>query len=184
MRPNEGSLDHGPVEYSIHDDPDYALLLEFNSGVADKLLSNRKKSGSAFTKKDLLSLVDRFRTEINSLIVSEYFLNQASSNVWSETSPDPDDTDEMITMLTDKVSTLKAKIKKDFIERNENLLLSIVDTMVRLDTHDFVALGGLELLLLIYEKHKSNERYLNILGNCLCRISLESKYRSLFVQSG
>lgn len=206
------------LEYSIHDDPDYALLFEFNSGVGEKLLSaNRKKSGSnpsssssssLLGKKDFLNLVERLRNEINSLIVSEYFLNQASNvNIWSdspdlsvtedvdETSSTPPTTTSSTTTTANqtdleakatlrKVRSLKEKIKRDFIERNESLLVSIVDTMCRLDLHEFVKLGGLELLLLIYEKHKSSERFLNIIGNCLCLVSLEPKYTSLFVQSG
>lgn len=182
---NPHNLNIPGLEYSIHDDPDYALLLEFNSNIAERILANRKKP-SSFNNKDLLSLIERFRTDINSLIVSEYFLNQATINIWTESGDyltEDEDSDEDKETAR-KVSTLKEKIKREFVHRNELLLLSIVDTMVRLDLNEFVQLGGLELLLLLYEKHKDDENYVNVIGNCLCLISLEPKYRSLFVQSG
>ena len=209
-----GSL--GSTEYTIHEDADYALLFEFSTTFVEKLLADRKASQNkksstnkptAYSNnKDLVELLERFRTELNSLIVSEYFLNQASINIWSphtesdylaevsgssapllnmrSESRDDDDESEEEKEARKKVSSLKEKIKNDFIHRNEMLMLSIVDKMVRLDLHEFVRLGGLELLLLLYEKHKHDEYYLNIIGNCLCLISLEAKYKILFAQSG
>lgn len=73
----------------------------------------------------------------------------------------------------------------EFIEKNELLLMDILEKSCEIDPEEFVLnLNGMELLLLLYEKHKTEEVYLTKIGDSLCRISLIPKFRSLFVQSG
>ena len=71
-----------------------------------------------------------------------------------------------------------------FVERNERLLLHILERMASLDIGELVNIGGVEFLLALYEKHPRSELYLNTIGKCLCLLSLDAKRHHLFVVSG
>ena len=85
---------------------------------------------------------------------------------------------------TVKLNKLKQKSKDEFIERNELLIMNLAEKIAKTDTKKFIKMNGLELLMLLYEKHKTKVNYLNSIGNCLCLISLDPKNHRLFIQSG
>lgn len=62
--------------------------------------------------------------------------------------------------------------------------MNIIEKMVHISLDKFIQLGGLELMLLIFEKQKLNESFLVSIGNCLSLISTKAEYRRLFVESG
>lgn len=161
---------------SIYEDRDYGLIFEFATNFLKNFTaySNKnlksKNSKKFFSNKTLLDLTSKLQSELNSLIVSEHFLSDRPNvDVWS-TDFIADDVDD--NEGDTKFSNLKEKMKSDFIVRNELLILNMVDKMVKLDVDEFVSLNGMEILLFLFEKHKYEENFLNVIGNCLCLISL------------
>ena len=198
---------------SIYDDVDYALIFEFyNSfvkefGASEKELKlkptkeNKSLLKRFYSNKDIHGFISKLNSEVSSLIVAEYLItDRPKINVWSA------DADILLDELEEEaveqlvsdieaeldmsqedikdIKNLKQKSKFEFITRNESLILNLLDTMVRLEPSEFVKLKCMETLLLIYEKHKYNETYLNKIGNCLSLVSLDPSNRRLFVQSG
>jgi hypothetical protein len=90
------------------------------------------------------------------------------------------------------IKSLSERQKQELIKRYELFVLRVVDLMSKLSIDDFIQLGGMEFLLLFYEKHKLDEsnqkeveEFLVPIGNSLGLASLQpDKYKSLFVQSG
>lgn len=161
---------------SIYEDRDYGLIFEFvtdflkNFTEVSNKNSKKKNYKNFFKNKSLLDLINKLQNELNSLIFSEQFLtDRLNLNLSTDFIID----DDVYGIEGDtKFLNLKEKAKYDFISRNELLILNIVDKMVKLDTEEFVSLNGMEILLLLFEKHKYDEVFLNVIGNCLCLISL------------
>ena len=176
---------------SIYQDPDYGLVFEFvdsflKSFAAQSIRASQSKSLKRFyTNKTLRELIAKVQSELNSLIVSEHFLvDRPKINVWSNDFLLDDEADRESLHQDATVSDLKRKLKYEFVARNEQLILTIVDQMCKLDADEFVKLNGLEMLLFLFEKHKYEESFLTVISNCLSLISLDASKRSLFVQSG
>lgn len=101
----KSSLDRSKSS-SIYEDPDYAILFEFYNNFCEKSLS-----------KDILDLINKFKNEMNNLIVSEYFIKQRpKQNIWSSSESDYllDDMDEetfddLISDTNLKANSLKQK---------------------------------------------------------------------------
>jgi hypothetical protein len=187
---------------NVYDDPDYGLIFEFYNNYASQLSSKYKKKSSPIN-----TLVRRLNNEINSLILSDYLISDRSKlNVWSSEYLDEYDLEEEYDYnrnnnicasdiasheINDKensrqkVNKLKEKLKNEFIERNELLIMRLLEKIAKQDLEEFVyQMNGLEMLLLLYEKHKYDEFYLNAIGNCLCLASLNPNNKRLFIQSG
>ena len=186
------------VMRNIYEDTDYALLFEFYDNFVKLFLKKEdkdsknaaaKNSKSKFySNKELINLINKLNNEINSLILSEYSVQgKAKLDVWSDTYLE-DFLDETVrndeNSSKSKIKDLKHKHKFDYIERNEQLILNIVELMTKIDLKEFINLGGMEFLLLLYEKHKYDDVYLYSIGNCLTWISLNKNYQKLFIQSG
>ena len=192
---------------SIYEDRDYGLTFEVvdglvkNFGVESAKTANKhsKTLKKFYANKSLHEMCAKLQNELNSLIVSEHFLvDRPKVNVWSsydvglDEDLDESDYEESsnvkdtvtATKTTKKMHDLKQKVKSDFIERNELLILNLADKMCKLDVDEFVRLNGMEILLFLYEKYKYDEYFLNVIGNCLCLISLDTTRRTLFIQSG
>jgi hypothetical protein len=176
----------------VYDDPDYSLLFEFHNNFIVEFKARAKqvkkdKSTELFFKdKDLLTLVNKFNADLTAFIVSDLIKDLPRPNVWSSNESDADLGEEAEDVESAKRSekSMLERRKYEFIESYEQLILSIADKMARLNIHEFVKLGGLELLLLLYEKHKWGDEFVISISNCLCLASLQSQYSDLFVESG
>lgn len=168
---------------SIFDDPDYFILFEFQKIFCTQ---NSKFDSKIFKK---------INNQIKSLTISEYVMKRSNINFWSNDLEylldelDDENLNEILEVQdeksqNDKIKTLKYKIKSEFIKKNEALIFELVDQMVQTDVNEFLRMGGMEFLLLLFEKYKNDEIYLHIIGNILNMISLESTNRRLFVESG
>ena len=177
---------------NLYEDPDYALIFEFFNHLAAPIEQKYKKHVSPIN-----SMLKRLSDEINSLVSSEYLVSErVKFNVWSSTEDlNEFDFEEEEEYLYEKasidkhedsvrVNSLKQKLKNEFIERNELLIMKLIEKLASLDAQQLVQINGLEMLLLIYEKHKHDEKYVNSIGNCLSLISLNPDNRRLFIQSG
>lgn len=168
---------------SIFDDPDYFILFEFQKMFC---LVNSKFDAKNFKK---------FNNQLKSLTISEYVMDRSKLKFWSDDLEnlldelDDDDLNEFLDLPSgaskkEKIRTIKQKIKIEFISKNEDLIFELVDRMIRINEEEFLRLGGMEFLLLLYEKHKNDNIYVPIIGNCLNTLSLNLNNRRLFVESG
>ncbi len=161
---------------SIYEDIDYALILEFYQKYVNVLLIDSKQNNCFVKNKDLNLLFNKLRNELNSLIISS-ISDRPKLSVWSTDDSDIsydeyDDSiennssklNEKILESSDKIKNYKEKIKFEFIQRNEALIMNIVELMVHVNTDEFVNMFGMDLLLLLYEKHKYNDNYLIPIG--------------------
>lgn len=170
--------------WDYNEDLDYGLIFEFFNNYLPELSKKFKKKSSINT------LITRLNTDINSLLISDYFISERSKlNNWSTDVDDLNVYDlewDISGSVSDsfKLNDLKNKFKSEFIERNELNIMILVEKLAKLDIEKFVEMNGLELLIFLYEKHKFDETYLNSIGNCLCLISLNPENRRLFIQSG
>jgi hypothetical protein len=75
----------------------------------------------------------------------------------------------------------------DFVYKNELLMLTILQELVTIDPNQFIQRNGLQWLLLLFEKNRNDEVFLNGISNCLTTISMFNNNESilkLFIQSG
>jgi hypothetical protein len=173
---------------NVYDDLDYGLIFEFQknfiAGFKEKANQVKKEKrpsrnvDSFYKDKDLLGLINKFDAELNSFLVSNMIKDVPRLNVWSNNETDSVQENED----TDK--SMEERAKCEFVERYERFIMSIADKMARLNIHEFVRLGGMELLLLLYEKRKWQDDFVIPIGNCLCLASLRPEFKHLFVESG
>lgn len=158
---------------SIYDDIDYALILEFHDKFSGILLDTKHE----YTKNKTINLLlNKLKKELNALIVSEYVIkNRPKLSIWSTDDEDINYTeyeDDIVEINkqpvtakdAEKLTNLKQKIKQQFVERNEALIMNLIDLMVRINVDEFVNMMGMDFLLFLYEKHKYEESYLVPIG--------------------
>ncbi len=156
---------------SIYEDIDYALILEFHNKFSHILLDNKHPIYGK--NKNINLLLSKLRKELNALIISEYAItNRPKHSIWSTDDSDIsyadyDEalSDDKIHENTEKALNLKEKIKWEFIERNEALIMNLIELMAKIDIDEFVNLMGMEFLLILFEKHKYQESYLTSIGS-------------------
>ena len=188
---NEGDLSEQKDFTNVYDDPAYSLLFEFHHKFISNFKQNAKKGKNDkqnemfYTNKNLNEFIRRLDSDVNALLVSGLIIDMYKLSEWSSI-----DIEELLGQErtykendsdSSRHTTLKERMKFEIVERYEIFLMKIIDKMARLD---IVNLGGMELLLLFYEKHKNDEAYMITIGNCLCLASLHSQFKALFIQSG
>ncbi len=128
------------------DDAEYALIFEFFQNYVPDLAKKHTKKNSP----GIRSLIDRISSEINSLLLSDtYRLDRQSADSFQDNVHEP-----QIAVPNSVMLSLRQQLKKEFVERNEWLIMTLVEKWAKRDISEFVLGNGLELLVLLYEKHK------------------------------
>lgn len=99
-------------------------------------------------------MITRLNSDIKSHEISEYFISdKLKVNVWStDDGLNTYDFDEHSDYI--KQDDLKRKFTSEFIKATEQMIMTLVEELAKTNTKQFVEMNGLELLILLYEKHK------------------------------
>jgi hypothetical protein len=74
--------------------------------------------------------------------------------------------------------------KNEFLLKLEYLILQILDSYALANENDFIKIGGIDNLLILYEKHKFNMDFLIPIFDILSKLSLNVENRWIFIRSG
>lgn len=176
------------------------LLFQFYDEFSSNFKANAKLSSQYgkniggldvkfYGNKEINKLIKKLDNDVRALIIAELIKDLPKLNVWqfdsevNEYESSREDNNTSPDNNKDQDS-LYARQKRELINRYEIFLLAVLEKMAQSSIQEFVRLGGLELLLLFYEKYKLDESMLITIGNCLNLASLRSEYNRLFVRSG
>lgn len=153
---------------SIEEDDDFAFIFDFYRNKLDLLKKIEK------VDKNIKNLVEKFIGKINLLLKLEREKHNNSINPLHENI----DYNELIQMHLKNT-------KYKFIFSIEYLMLKLLDSIAQFSINEFLNIGGLELLLQLYEKYKMNIKFLTEISDVLCLVSIQSTNTlKLFVHSG
>jgi hypothetical protein len=134
-------------------DLDYGLIFEFYEHYAPGITNKYTK------KSPIKTLITRLNSDIKSHEISHYFISdKLNTNVWStDDGLNTYDFDEHNEEYT-KLDELKRKFESEFVSGTERMIMTLVEELAKTNTKQFVEMNGLELLILLYEKHKFEVR--------------------------
>ena len=166
---------------TLVDDEDFSFVFDFYTNKMSKLNLNKKS-----TPETLKFYSKKFYATLNALIMHDYKLKSRYTMLNDLTFLDDNHLGDHEQVLLEETSVddKMSMTKREFLTKLEYSILQILDSYMLIDQKDFINFGGVDLLLILYEKHKFNMEFLIPIFDLLSKLSLNSENRGLFIQSG
>lgn len=151
-------------------------LKKFYATINELLMQDYKFKGSYHQ----LGLNDLFLHDIDGNdLLSNIHVSDSASSISGSSS------DGKAKIIKDENIDAHKLTKKEYLLKLEYIILQILDSYVKYDQNEFIKFGGLDMLLILYEKNKLNDEFLIPIFDILSIItSSNHDCFSLFIQSG
>ena len=165
---------------ALADDADFNFIFYFYESKIKNFISNNNDVNS----ENLKYYSKKFISTLNALITHDYKLKNRYTILNDPTFLHDDGLVENKYFLVDNKQINLTK--KEFLMKLEYLILQILDCFSLISDSDFVKIGGMDLLLILYERHKFNLDFMIPIFDILSKLSLQSEKTkiTLFVKSG
>jgi hypothetical protein len=167
---------------SLVDDDDFNFIFDFYMNKIAKLHLEKTS-----TPANIKFYVKKFFSAFNSLLMHDYKLKSRYTilddlTILHDNDFIEDDEHVLSEEYGDNASV--SFTKHEFLTSLEYLILQILDSYAMLNQADFIKFGGIDILLILYEKNKFNMKFLMPIFDILSILSLNSDNRKLFIKSG